>query len=67
MENRDKDKMSQGSDIKRDVPLDKNEPISRTGGSVGSSGMKGGSKLEKSSDLGSQDKWSDIDKQSGSE
>lgn len=79
MENRDKDKMSQGSDIKRDVPLDKNksdtsagfgqnigrsenplhEPSSRTGGSVGSSGMKGGSKLEKSSDLGSQDKWGD--------
>ncbi len=87
MENRDKDKMSQGSDIKRGVPLDKsksdtsadfgqnigrsenslNEPSSRTSGSVGSGGMKGGSKIEKSSDLGSQDKWSDSDKQSGSE
>ena len=86
METRDKDKMSQGSDIKRDVSKDQsksdssvdfgqkigqsenslNEPSSRTSGSVGSSGMEGGSKLDKSSDIGSKDKWSDSGKQSGS-
>jgi hypothetical protein len=54
-----------GQNIGRsETPL--NEPSGRTSGSVGSGGMKGGSKLEKSSDLGSQDKWSDSDKHSGS-
>jgi hypothetical protein len=63
METRDKDKLNRKIG-QSDKSL--NEPSSRTSGSVGSSGMEGGSKLDKSSDLGSKDKWSDSGKQSGS-
>ena len=66
MENRDKDKLSQGSSISQDKSKsDMNEPISRKSGSVGDSGMKGGSSdLDKSSDLGSSDISSDKEKSS---
>jgi hypothetical protein len=61
MENRDKGKM--GQDMKRDVPLDKNKS---------DSSAEFGKNIGRSEDplnepSGSQDKWSDIDKQSGSE
>ena len=56
MENRDKDKLSQG--ISQDKSKsDMNEPISKQSGSVGSGGMKSGSKVGGSSDL---DKSSDL-------
>lgn len=86
MENRDKDKMRQSNipqdKSKSDTSADfgknigqsenkLNEPSNRQSGSVGSSGMEGGSKssvssdLNKSSDLGSSDKnWSDKGSQS---
>ena len=77
MENRDRDKMNQGSDFGQKTGQSEklNDPSSRQSGSVGSSGIKGSSGLGgskdksdvSSSDIGSSGIKSDIkDKDLGS-